>query len=120
MSFMENQFKQRMWWDGKKFHLKQPEKLNEWGKTLKPDTWVEMIVVPPLSQSEQQELYFHWRDIIAKYLGYTPAEMHEHFKKEYLGGRSTKILTTEAWIQFLDVIKVFANEHNIYLPLKTD
>lgn len=111
-------YKGNIYWDGKTPLIQSRDKFIEWLKTFPEDQWFEFTVAPigSVNESNQRNLYFTWRDILADELGWTPAEMHKYLKDTYNGGRSTKGLTTKEWSQLMTHILAFAGENNITLP----
>lgn len=107
-----------IYWDGKSPLIQQRDKFIEWLKQFPQDQWFSFEVNPigSINSSDQQRLYFKWRDILADYFGYTQAEMHEELKRQFNAGKSTKSLDTKGWSQFMTQVLAFAGEHDITLP----
>ena len=81
----------------------------------------------------QNALYHLWKAVIAKELGYTPNEMHEALRGEYLGFKnldvfdkeltvinSTNDLNTKQFKEFLDCIHRDFSAQGIILPMPGD
>jgi hypothetical protein len=81
---------------------------------------ISIIKGKPKRSDMQSNLYFRWRDIIADFIGNTPTEMHNEFKRVFLEGRSTKELTMEQFIGFLLEIETFADDLGVKLPRSSD
>jgi len=82
----------------------------------------------------QNNLYWKWVEILAESFGYSKAEMHEALLGEFsypmtyknISGKPsrrvlrTSEMTTKDMKNYMDDIKIFADEHGIILPLPDD
>lgn len=110
-------YETKLYWDGEIPRIQTKDKLTAWlASNYKSDTWFKVTIEPLGEGSDQQRLYFAWRDILADYFGWSDTEMHEYLKKEYNGGRSTKGMGTKEWSKYMTQILAFAGEHDITLP----
>lgn len=109
----------KLFWTGEKPLIQTKDKLVEWLKQFPDDSWFAFNVEPlgAINNTNQQKLYFTWRDILADYFGYTKAEMHEELKRMFNDGQSTKGLDTKGWSLMMTQILAFAGDHNITLPV---
>jgi hypothetical protein len=81
---------------------------------------ISIIKGKPKRSEAQSNLYFSWRDVIGKFLGNTPTEMHHILKKSFIDGGSTKELTVEQFVVYLLEIEVLADDLGIKLPRDSD
>lgn len=106
-----------LWLDGKPM-IQSKDKLVEWLQKYPEGIWFTFNVDPigDINVTDQQKLYFTWRDILADYFGYTKAEMHDELKRQFNDGQSTKGLDTKGWSLMMTQVLAFAGEHNVTLP----
>lgn len=88
-----------------------------------PDVDVATICIyegKPKRSDAQHKLYFAWRDICQKeWYGYgiqNKDDLHKFFKDELNNGKSTKELTVEEFVEFLDKVDNFARDRGVMLP----
>lgn len=111
----------KLFWLEGKIHIKNREKLVEWlSQCPKEEGWFDIVVTPlgAINNTNQSKLYHKWCDIMHSEFGMnSKAEMHEHLKKEYNSGESTKNFDTKGWSEYMIKVQAFAHEHNITLPV---
>jgi len=113
-----SKYQGNIYWDGTKPLIQTRDKFIEWLKGFPQDQWFSFEVSPfGIGASNQQKLYFKWRDILAEELGWDSAAMHEHLKKTYNGGKSTKGMETIEWSAFMAKVLAFAGSNSITLPM---
>jgi len=111
----------KIYWDGTKPFIQTRDQFIKWLSQFPADQWFNFDVTPiGLGASDQQKLYFKWRDILAEELGWDSSAMHEYLKKTYNDGKSTKGLDTKGWSVFMSKVFAFAGSNNITLPLGYD
>ena len=110
-----------LWNDGKPL-IQTKDKLVDWLQQFPDGQWFSFDVEPigEINNTEQQKLYFKWRDILSDYFGYTKAEMHEELKRMFNDGQSTRGLDTKGWSLMMTQVLAFAGEHSITLPTGND
>lgn len=109
----------KLLWSGGSPLIQSKDKFIEWLKQFPDEQWFSLTVEPigEINNTEQQKLYFKWRDILADYFGYTKTEMHDELKRQFNDGQSTKGLDTKGWSLMMTQVLAFAGEHNVTLPV---
>lgn len=74
----------------------------------------------PKRSEAQSRLYFTWRDILSNETGTSKKQQHKDLKKQFIKGRSTKELTIQEFVDFLNEIDEVASEFDITLPRTND
>ena len=74
----------------------------------------------PKRSEAQSRLYFTWRDILSNETGTSKKQQHKDLKKQFIKGRSTKELTIQEFVDFLNEIDEVAAEYDIVLPRTND
>jgi|TARA_B110000902_G_scaffold72228_1_gene85354 hypothetical protein len=74
----------------------------------------------PKRSEAQSRLYFTWRDILSNETGTSKKQQHKDLKVKFIEGRSTKELTIQEFVDFLNEIDEVAAEYDIVLPRTND
>jgi len=108
----------KIYWDGEAPFIQTKQKFIEWLEKYPKDQWFSFQVAPiGLEATNQSKLYFKWRDILAEEFGWDNNAMHNHLKKTYNEGKSTKNMSVEQWSEYMSKILAFAGDSNITLPM---
>jgi hypothetical protein len=111
----------KLYWDGSKPLIQTRDQFIKWLSQFPEDQWFSFNVTPlGVKASDQQKLYFKWRDILAEEFGWDNIKMHDYLKNTYNDGKSTKGLDTAGWSEFMSKVLALAGSYNITLPLGYD
>ena len=92
-----------------------------------PDVDIATVCIyegKPKRSDAQARLYFTWRDICQKeWSGYgvqNKNDLHDYYKDEFIEGKSTKNLTVQEFVDFLQQIDEHAANRGVTLPRTND